>query len=131
MLMDFLSPFILILQVRCLFGGGGEGVKKFRDSHKALAMAYVYEGRSVADVCAELSVSKSTLHGWLAEAKKMKELEASILKARTEADRLEDAGEAMRQLGTLPSEVQPLLIAVEVLLKEIKRLSLTTSAGRQ
>lgn len=129
--MDFSWPSIVELQVRCLPKSGGEGVKKFRDSHKALAMAYVYEGRSVAEVCTELSVSKSALHGWLAEARRKKDFEEALIKAQREAEHLKDADRDFDQFETLPSEVQPLLIAVEVLLKEIKRLSVTHSTARQ
>lgn len=109
---------------------GGRGVKKYRDSHKALAMAYVRDGRPVAEVCAELSVSKSALHSWLAEDRKRREFEGALLQVQREADELKKETHCERQFDSLPSEMQPLLVAVEALLKEIKRLSIASSGGR-
>lgn len=95
-------------------------MRKFREAHKQLAIAYVLEGRSVAEVSAELSISKSSLHAWVAERKKEQEHQAALQEARREAQEM--AQESALEHQPPPSfENHPLWAAAEALLKEIRR----------
>lgn len=102
-------------------------MKKYREAHKALAMAYVREGRTVAEVSRELSVSESALYGWLAQDRKRLAFEQQLSDLREAVAKSDDMDSLTCKFGALLEEVQRLLLPVQALLQEIKRLRLASS----